>query len=174
MVLKRGNSRHEINQIHTDHYENSYRRAKSPGLYGCKKQPMIENPQPAWLPLLLLALPGIVFAACALNETVFPREDRPLCTIPAIAMVLALLPTHVLALTLGSLRMRLAVAWSVVGVVGYAWIATNWREFFATLLNERAGWTRKLGIALAATLPIVLPTILLNFHDEVTSTFTKR
>ena len=45
-------------------------------------------------------------------------------------------------------------------------IATNWREFFATLLNERAGWTRKLGIALAATLPIVLPTTLLNFHDE--------
>jgi hypothetical protein len=90
---------------------------------------MIENPQPAWLPLLLLALPGIVFAACALNETVFPREDRPLCTIPAIGMVLALLPTHVLALALGSLSMGLTLAWSMVGVVGYAWVARRWRGF---------------------------------------------
>ena len=127
---------------------------------------MIENPQPAWLPLLLLTLPGIVFAACALNEIVFPREDRPLCTIPAIGMVLALLPTHVLALALGSLSLGLTLAWSMVGVVGYAWIARHWRAFFATVLIERAGWTRKFGIAAAATLPIVLPTILLNFHDE--------
>src|SRR4029077_15774780 len=127
---------------------------------------MIENPQPAWLPLLLLALPGIGFAACALNETFFSREDRPLCTIPALGMVLVLLPTHVLALAFGSLSLGLTLAWGIVGVVGYAWIATHWREFFATLLIDRTAWTRSFGLAAAPTLPIVLPTILLNFHDE--------
>ena len=79
---------------------------------------MIENPQPAWLPLLLLALPGIGFAAFALNKALFPPTDRPLCTIPGIGLVITLLPTHVLALTFGSLNVGLAVAWNLVGAAG--------------------------------------------------------
>jgi hypothetical protein len=127
---------------------------------------VIENPQPAWLPLLLLALPGIGFAAHAVNQIIFPRDDRPLCTIPAIGLVLALLPTHVLALTFGSLTIGLTVAWSVVGVLGYAWLARHWREVRSAVSLEQAGWARRLGIAALATLPIVLPTILANFSDE--------
>src|SRR5438105_3250236 len=127
---------------------------------------MIENPQPTWLPLLLLALPGIVFAACALNDILFPPENRRLCTIPAIGLVLALLPTHVLALAFGSLSMGLTLAWSAIGLVGYAWISKHWKEFFASVLIDRAGRMRRLGIAAAATLPIILPTIMLNFYDE--------
>src|SRR5215471_2566145 len=82
---------------------------------------MIENPQPAWLPVLLLALPGIVFTAFALNQTIFPRDDRPLCTVPALAIVLALLPTHIAALAFGGLSTGLAIAWGIIGASGYAW-----------------------------------------------------
>ena len=92
---------------------------------------MIENPQPAWLPVLLLALPGIAFAAYALNEAIFSRDDRSLCTIPAITIVLALLPTHIVALAFGSLTIGLAVAWCTVGVAGYGWIVRHWRKFCA-------------------------------------------
>jgi hypothetical protein len=127
---------------------------------------MIENPQPTWLPLLLLALPGILFASCALNETVFPRENRPLCTIPAIGMVLALLPTHVLALALGSLSVGLTLAWSMVGVVGYAWIIRHWPRIRFSVSIDGSDTARKLGIGALSAIPIILPTILLNFHDE--------
>ncbi len=127
---------------------------------------MIENPQPAWLPLLLLALPGIGFAAYAVNQIIFLSEDRPLCTVPALGLVLALLPTHVLALIFGSLTIGLTVAWSVVGVLGYAWLARHWREVRSAASLEHSGWARRLGIAALATLPIVLPTILANFSDE--------
>src|SRR5215468_10483839 len=105
---------------------------------------MIENPQPTWLPLLLLAIPGIGFAACALNDALFPRENRPLCTIPAIGAVLALLPTHLLALAFASLSAGLAVAWSGVGIVGYMWITRHWREFRSAFSRSPAGLRRKL------------------------------
>src|SRR5438046_10721295 len=75
---------------------------------------MIENPQPSWLPFLLLALPGIGFAAYAVNKFLFPNDDRPLCTVGAIGLVLALLPTHLLALATGSLNLGLAGAWIVM------------------------------------------------------------
>ncbi len=127
---------------------------------------VIENPQPAWLPLLLLALPGIGFAAYALNQTVFPRGEQSLCTIPAIGLVLALLPTHLLGLASGSLAIGLAGAWSIIGAAGYAWIIGQWRGFRAALSAGHAGWARTLGIAALATTPIVLPTILANFNDE--------
>jgi hypothetical protein len=127
---------------------------------------VIQNPQPAWLPLLLFAFPGILLAACSVNEHLFPRDDRPLCTIPAIGLVLALLPTHLLALALGSLTAGLTVAWVIIGASGYAWITRHWGNFLSALSNEHAGWAGRLGIAALATLPIVLPTILLNFYDE--------
>jgi hypothetical protein len=126
---------------------------------------MIENPQPAWLPLLLFALPGISFAAYAVNEMIFPRDGRPFCTIPAIGLVLALLPTHILALAFGSLTVGLALAWSIIGAAGYAWIARYRRVSFSVPPTERA-WTRTLGIAALATIPIIPPTILANFLDE--------
>ena len=90
---------------------------------------MIENPQPSWLPLLLLALPGIGVASYALNKALFPSDDRPVCTVPAIGLVLTLLPTHALALALGSLSIGLVVAWSITGGAGYAWFSRHWREF---------------------------------------------
>jgi hypothetical protein len=127
---------------------------------------VIENPQPGWLPLLLLAVPGIGFAAFALNEALFPEDNRPLCTIPAIGIVLALLPTHVLALGFRSLSIGLALAWGVVGMAGYAWVTGHWREFRFSLSSGGSTGARRLGIAALAALPIVLPTILLNFHDE--------
>src|SRR5438270_10357705 len=127
---------------------------------------MIENPQPVWLPLFILALPGIAFAAFAVNNAIFPRDNRPFCTVPAIGLVLALLPTHVLALASGSLTAGLAAAWSITGVAGYAWIARSWRECRLALWTDRAGWAYKLSITTLATLPIILPTFLLNFHDE--------
>jgi hypothetical protein len=127
---------------------------------------VIENPQPVWLTVLLAALPGIAFAAFALNNAIFPRDNRPFCTIPAIGLVLALLPTHLLALVSGSLTIGLAAAWSIIGVVGYAWIARHWRECRSALWADHTGWASKLFITLLATLPIILPTILLNFHDE--------
>lgn len=126
---------------------------------------VIENPQPLWLPLLLLALPGIGFAAYAVNQAIFPPGDRPLSTIPAIGIVLALLPTHLLASATGSLTVGLAVAWGSIGAAGYAWIVSHRREFWSALTAERAGRARKLGITALATLPIVLPTILLNYSD---------
>jgi hypothetical protein len=127
---------------------------------------MIENPQPAWLPLLLLALPGIAFAACSLNAAIFPVRDRPLCTIPAIGMVLALLPTHILASVTGSLSIGLAVAWTVIGLAGYAWIGSRPHAVHSLFSSEHPGLSHRLIIAALATLPIILPTILLNFHDE--------
>jgi hypothetical protein len=127
---------------------------------------VIENPQPAWLPVFILALPGIAFAAFAINAAIFPREDRPFCTIPAIGLVLTLLPTHVLALAFGSLSTGLAAAWGITGLAGYAWIARRWRECRFALWTDHAGWAYKLSITSLATLPIILPTILLNFHDE--------
>jgi len=126
---------------------------------------VIDNPQPAWLPLLLLALPGIAAAAYAVNETVFPSGLRPLCTIPAIGIVAALLPTHVLALSFGSLTIGLTAAWSIAGVAGYVWIVRHWREFGSTLI-ESSDAARRLGIAALSAVPIVLPTILLNFFDD--------
>src|SRR5712672_1145455 len=123
---------------------------------------MIENPQPAWLPLLLLALPGIAFAAYALNDAIFPRDNRPFCTIPAIGMVLALLPTHVLALTFGSLTIGLVIAWTAVGGAGYAWIIRYWRDSCIAALAAE-GAARRLGITALAILPIVPLTILLNY-----------
>jgi hypothetical protein len=127
---------------------------------------MIENPQPAWLPLLLLALPGMLFAAYAINEHVFPRGDRPLSTIPAIGLVLALLPTHILALASGSLSFGLAAAWSVLGAAGYVWIAGHWRDFRASLAGDHVGLGRRVGIAALTTL-VIAPTILLaNVSDE--------
>jgi hypothetical protein len=131
---------------------------------------MIENPQHAWLPLLLLALPGMLFAAYAINEHVFPRGDRPLSTIPAIGLVLALLPTHMLALASGSLSFGLAAAWSVAGAAGYAWTAMHWRELASVLSTRNVRCSRKLAIALLATLPIVAPTILLDYSDETAAT----
>jgi hypothetical protein len=128
---------------------------------------VIENPQPLWLPLLLLALPGIGVASYALNKALFPSDDRPVCTVPAIGLVLTLLPTHALALALGSLSIGLAVAWSITGGAGYAWFSRHWREFRCDVSIWHAVWARRLGIAALATLPIILPTIVLNFHDEV-------
>jgi hypothetical protein len=127
---------------------------------------MIENPQPTWLPLLLLALPGIGFAAYALNDALFPRQNRPLCTIPAIGIVLALLPTHLLALAFASLSAGLAMAWSVVGIAGYAWLTRHWRGFHSAFSHGGAGMQRKLWVTGFATLPIVLLTIFLNYSDE--------
>jgi hypothetical protein len=127
---------------------------------------MIENPQPAWLPLLLLAVPGIAFAAYALNNVIF-SEDRPLCTIPAIGMVLALLPTHVVALASGSLSIGLITAWSVIGTAGYVWILRYWREVHFAILIEHAGFQRKLGIIAFAIIPVILTTLLFNFSDEI-------
>ena len=127
---------------------------------------MIKNPQPDWLPLLLLALPGIAFAACSLNAAIFPVRGRPLCTIPVIGMVLALLPTHILASATGSLSIGLAVAWTMIALTGYAWIASRPRTVHALFFHEYPGLSRRLAIAGLATIPIILPTILLNFHDE--------
>jgi hypothetical protein len=127
---------------------------------------MIENPQPLWLPILLFALPGIGILAYALNRALFPPDERPLCTIPAVAIVLGLLPTHVLALASGSLSFGLAAAWSMLGAGGYLWIARRWRGFGAFLSVAHAGLARRLGIAALATVPIVLPTVLANFYDE--------
>jgi hypothetical protein len=131
---------------------------------------MIENPQPAWLPILLLALPEIGFTAYALNGALFPSDDRPLCTIPAIGLVLALLPTHILALAFGSLSIGLAIAWGGVGAVGYFWIVRNWKKFHSALLLDRTGRARKLGITAVATIPILPAVILFNFFDEVSLT----
>jgi hypothetical protein len=136
---------------------------------GCRRAGrvvMIENPQPAWLPLLLLALPGTAFAACSLNAAIFPVRSRPLCTIPAIGMVLALLPTHILASATGSLSIGLAVSWTVIALAGYAWIVSRPRTVHAPFSSEYPGLSRRLAIAGLATIPIILPTILLNFHDE--------
>ena len=127
---------------------------------------MIENPQPAWLPLLLLAVPGIAFAACSLNAAIFPVGSRPLCTIPAIGMVLALLPTHILASATGSLSIGLAVTWTVIALTGYTWIVSRPRTVLALFSGEYPVLSRRLAIAGLATIPIILPTILLNFHDE--------
>ena len=126
---------------------------------------MIENPQPSWLPFLLLALPGIGFAAYAVNKFLFPNDDRPLCTVGAIGLILALLPTHLLALATGSLNLGLAGAWIGIGAGGYAWLGHHWQKFPPRIRGgSELGY--RLGVAALATLPIVLPTILLNFHDE--------
>ena len=126
---------------------------------------MIDNPQPAWLPLLLFAVPGLLYVAAALNRAIFPSDDPPLCTIPAVALVLALLPTHVLALAFGSLSIGLSIAWSLIGTAGYALILRGRWNIRLDSPLERS-WTKRLGIAALSTIPIVLPTILLNFHDE--------
>jgi len=126
---------------------------------------MIENPQPAWLPVLLLPLPGIVFTAFALNQTIFPRDDRPLCTVPALAIVLALLPTHIAALALGDLSTGLAIAWGIVGASGYAWSICHWNDLRQSISLDPRAW-RKLAVTALCTVPIVLPTILFNFFDE--------
>jgi hypothetical protein len=120
---------------------------------------MIENPQPAWLPLLLFALPGLAFAAYAVNEAVFGRSNRPLCTVPAIGILLALLPTHILALACGSLTTGITVAWIVVGAAGYAWIFWHWREFWGRKSPATTEIAQRLGIAALSSAPIVLPTI---------------
>jgi hypothetical protein len=128
---------------------------------------MIDNPQPTWLPLLLLFLPGLLFAACAINNYVFPRDARPSCTIAAVALVLALLPTHLISLALGSLTVGLASAWVIIGTTGYAWFVKHRQQFCLSAFFRQPTLYRKLTVAAFATLPIVLPTILLNFHDEV-------
>jgi hypothetical protein len=127
---------------------------------------MIDNPQPAWLPLLLLAVPGLLHAAAALNRAIFASDNQPLCTIPAVALVLALLPTHILALAFGSLSIGLSIAWSLIGAAGSVLMLRGRRNVWPTVLIERSGRTSRLGIAAISTIPIVLPTILLNFHDE--------
>src|SRR5205823_14188961 len=134
---------------------------------------MIENPQPGWLPFLLLALPGIGFAAYAVNKFLFPNDDRPLCTVGAIGLVLALLPTHLLALATGSLNLGLAGAWIGIGAGGYAWLGHHWQKFPPRIRGgSELGY--RLGVAALATLPIVLPTILLNFHDKPILAATRR
>src|ERR1700730_10075562 len=112
---------------------------------------MIENPQPAWLPLLLFALPGISFAAYAVNEMIFPRDGRPFCTIPAIGLVLALLPTHIIALAVGSLTVGLALAWSISGAAGYAVLDRHTRGSFSARSTETAYISAR---EIAAVMPI--------------------
>jgi hypothetical protein len=124
---------------------------------------MIDNPQPVWLIFLLLAFPGVVLSACAVNSTIFPPEDRPLSTIPAVVLVLALLPTHFLALIFGSLSVGVAVVWTVIGLAGYAWGTRHWQNFCVALGNEHI---RKLAIATLASYPIVALTVLLNINDD--------
>jgi hypothetical protein len=128
---------------------------------------MIGNPQPLWLPLLLLALPGIGFAAYAVNKAVFPPEGRPLCSIPAIGIVLALLPTHILALASGSLNIGLAVAWSAIAAAGYIWIARARKQSCSALSVLENIDPRKLGLTALATVPISIPTLMFNFFDEI-------
>jgi hypothetical protein len=124
---------------------------------------MIDNPQPAWLMLLLLAFPGIVLAAYAINSIIFAPQERSLSTIPAVVLVLALLPTHFISLATESLSIGVGIAWSTIGISGYAWIARHWNNFHFTLGHEQI---RKLAIAILSLFPIVAPTILLNVHDE--------
>jgi hypothetical protein len=128
---------------------------------------MIENPQPVWLPFLLLAVPGIALSAYALNRALFPPEDRPLCTIAAIAIVLGLLPTHILALASGSLSFGVAAAWSILGAGGYLWIARHWRDFSAVRSSAHAErWWRRPAIAALTTFLILPTTLLANVSDE--------
>ena len=114
----------------------------------------------------MAALPGMVFAAFAFNSAIFPRDNRPLCTIPPIALVLALLPTHVLALAFGSLAIGLSIAWGCIGAAGYVWIVRHWQVFRSALSVGHPALRHRALIALLVTLPIIAPTILLNFHDE--------
>ena len=73
------------------------------------------------------------------------------------------MPTHFIALAFGSLSIGVAIAWTIIGLAGYAWGVRHWQNFCFTLGSER---TRKLAIAALSSYPIVAPTILLNFHDE--------
>jgi hypothetical protein len=77
-----------------------------------------------------------------------------------------LLPTHILALAFGSLSIGLSIAWSLIGAAGYVLILRGQRGNRPAPLIERSAWTKRLGIAALSMMPIVLPTILLNFHDE--------
>lgn len=127
---------------------------------------MIGNPQPIWLSLLIIALPGMIAAAYAINKAIFSGADRSLSTMPAVGLVLALLPTHLLALASGSLSVGVAISWSAIGLAGYAWIAKNWASFQVAVQKWNSGRIRKFNIALIATLPIVAVAVLLNIHDE--------
>src|SRR5258708_6508789 len=127
--------------------------------------PVIGNPMPVWLPLLLFALPGIVLAACAVNATIFPSTARPRSTIPVIALLLALLPTHLLALGIGSLSAGLAVAWTAVASAGLTWAARHRQDLCGLIALNRVDRSR-LAVAILVTLPMIAPTILRNFHDD--------
>ena len=83
-----------------------------------------------------------------------------------MALVLALLPTHILALAFGSLSIGLSSAWSLIGAAGYVLILRGERRIRPASQVERSACMKRLGIAALSTIPIVLPTILLNFHDE--------
>jgi hypothetical protein len=126
---------------------------------------LIINPQPGWLPLLLFAVPGIVFAACAVNVVIFGSLAQSRSTIPALCLVIALLPTHLLALLLGSLGDGLAVAWGVVSLIGAVWGIRHRRELSDVIKLQPGDW-RRLGCAGLATIPIIAPTIVCNFWDE--------
>jgi hypothetical protein len=52
-------------------------------------------------------------------------------------MVLALLPTHILASVTGSLSIGLAVAWTVIALAGYAWIVSQPLTVHSLFSSER-------------------------------------
>jgi hypothetical protein len=82
-------------------------------------------------------------------------------------LVLALLPTHVVALPTGSLSIGLTTAWAAVGGAGYVWAALHRGQLLHAFrsVGYPRSW-RRFAVTALAILPIVPPTILANFSDE--------
>jgi hypothetical protein len=126
---------------------------------------LITNPQPAWLPILLLALPGIILAACAANRAIFGIAKQPRSTIPVISLMISLVPAHLAALAFGSLSYGLLFAWTPLSLAGMAW-GMRHRQDLDGLIRLNQSDRYRLGLMVLATLPVIAPTLLCNFWDE--------
>jgi hypothetical protein len=126
---------------------------------------LVINPQPAWLSILVLALPGIILAACAANQTIFGSFKQPRSTIPAMSLVIAIVPAHLMALGFGSLSYGLVVAWTPISLAGLAWGMRHRRDLRGMVMLDKSDWGR-LGATVLATAPIIGPTLFRNFWDE--------
>lgn len=127
---------------------------------------MIENPQPAALIFLLMALPGIAAVALALARRVAPAKDLALVIAPGIAVTLALLPLHFVARWLGGLASGLVVSWVPLGALGYGLLLRRGlRRSMRSILGPLR--LRRLAIATFVAVAVIAPaTLFYDFHDE--------
>jgi hypothetical protein len=129
---------------------------------------MIATPGPAWMPWLLVLLPGSFALArfSLLAAGLAPRTVAALT--PAMFFVLLVLPTHVASLATGSIHIGATISLVASGLTGYVVLCLRTRLRWPGLAPDGAAIPKEVWMALAVTLAFISVVVFRqNIHDEV-------